>query len=359
MPSAPARRAARRAVRPLRHRCAPFSRPAGLAAWLLALVALRALTGCGRSCQQDALSEGEWLTVAVTPWPGSLPVYVAQEQGYFEAEDLHVTLRDVPSGHLGLEAVLQGTAAFATAGDTPIAWAAVERQPVAVVATVAAVDRPIRIVARRDRGIAAAGDLQGRRIGLVRGTTADFFLHVYLGVSGIDPAAVRVVDLAPEEVVAALVDGRVDAVSTWSPHALALADTLGENGVSLSDPSLYRMTWNLVSRQDLVSAHPERVQRLLRALARATAFVAGNPSAARGAGAARCGLDPSVLEREWGDYAYAVGLDQGLILNLEDQARWMSRGRPGSPQTLPNVLDVVHAGALKAVRPEAVRIAGR
>lgn len=315
--------------------------------------------GCTREGSQEASRKHEKIIMAVTPWPGSAPLYVAHEKGYFREEGLDVTFHSYISGHLGLDAVLSAKADLATVGDTPIARAAIEGKPVMVISTLCDVDRAIVIVARRDRGISAAKDLVGKKVGVVKGTTADFFLNIFLTTSYISPRDVRIINLAADDVVDALVRGEVDAVSTWSPHTILAADRLGDNAVILDDPSIYRMTWNLLSSREFVGTHAERIRKVLAAIVRANEFIRERPGDTKTLCSKYIGAEPSIDEREWETYKFAAALDESLLLNLEDQARWMIKSGASGRGTMPNFMDYIYADGLKAVQPEAVGITVR
>jgi NitT/TauT family transport system substrate-binding protein len=328
---------------------------------LLIVVAfvISGIAGCTPKEEQSASKQLEKITIAVTPWPASAPIYVAHEKGYFRDEGLDVTLHSYISGHLGLDAVLSGKVDLATCGDTPIARAVADGKPVAVVATIAEIDRAIRIIARKDRAISRPNDLRGKKIGLVRGTTADFFLHTYLAVAYIDPKDVRVVNVATDKLVDALLKGEVDAVSTWSPFTLVLLERLGSNALVLDQPNIYIMTWNIAVTQRFAKNSPERIKKFLRAIVRANRFIKEHPDEARTISAKHIGTDSPLYEREWSDYDFAAKLGQSLILNLEDQARWMINEEVGSDRKFPDFMDFIYTDILKAVRPGAVTIAGR
>jgi ABC-type nitrate/sulfonate/bicarbonate transport system substrate-binding protein len=325
---------------------------------VLALFAimLAGMAGCSRN--EDA-KDVDKLTLAVTPWPASGALYVAQEKGYFRNEGLDVALHPYVSGHLGLDAVLTGKAELATAGETPIAMAAVEGKPLSVVATICEIDRAILIIARKDRGISGPHDLRGRRVGVVEGTTADFFLHIYLITSYVDPKDVTMVPIVADRMADVLLNGEVDAVSTWTPHTIILQDRLGSNAIVLHDSSIYTMTWNLVAAQDFVKTHPGRIVKFLRAVVRANGFIREKPEEAKAVVAAAIGAKSPLFNKEWKDFKFDTVLEQSLIVNLEDQARWFRRRSSSSSTTLPDFTRFIHTDGLKAVRPEAVVISDR
>lgn len=323
---------------------------------LLCLSALGLVASCGR--RQCALKH-EKIRLAVNDWAPSAPLYVADEKGYFKDEGLDVTFQSYASGYLAYVATMSGRADFATVADTPIANAAVRGEPFTVVATISQIGSPDSIVARKDRGILTDADLKGKRIGVAKGTSAEFFLHVYLTTRYISPKEVRIVGLPADKVVDALVNGSVDAVCTWTQYTVVLQRKLGAKTLLLNDPDIYTMSWNIAATRQFVGSHPESVKKLLRALLRAEKFIKEHPLEARSITAKRTTTDARELEKRWSNYTFETALDQSLILNVEDQARWVLGKEPSSKGKAPNLLDFVYADGLKAVRPEAVTITGK
>jgi len=52
----------------------------------------------------------------------SIPVYIAQEQGYFAYEGLDITIQEYPSGKLATQAMLAGEMDISTVADMPIVY---------------------------------------------------------------------------------------------------------------------------------------------------------------------------------------------------------------------------------------------
>ncbi len=323
----------------------------------LMLVAVIVLTGGG--CGEATPRPAERTTIAVVPSLFAVPLYVAYDKGYFSDEGLDVNLQSYASGPQALDALFSGRADFATAADTPMARAAVDGKPMAVIATIAENDQAVLVVARKDRGISGVEDLRGKRVGLALGTAAEFFLHIFLTTSYVSPRDVQTVNIAADEVVDALVKGEVDAVSTWAPYTLVLQDQLGPNAVVLGAPGIYAMNASVTVRHDFAANNPERIKGFLRAILRSNTFIREHPDEARVITAKYMAEDSSLYAREWNDYSFVAELDQSLILNLEGQARWMIRGEAGGVRRTPNFLDFIYADGLKAVQPGAVTVPGK
>jgi len=322
------------------------------------LFAIALLAGCQSGPERSASSARKQVTIAVSPLLGSTAIYVADEKGYFRQEGLDATLQRHASGQMSLQAVLSGKADFAAVAETPIAYAAVEGKPLAVVATIAEIDRAALIVARKDRGISQGVDLKGKKVGVAPGTSGDFFLHIYLMTSYIDPKQVSTVNLPSEQIVNALLSGKVDAVSTWSPLTMALQEKLGGNAVLLDEPGLYTLTWNLVVTRDLARRDPDSIVRVLRAIVRANRFIAERPGEAQAITARNIGTEVADVAKEWADCKPTASLDQSLILDLEDQARWIVK-REAVGIEVPNFLDFIDTTGLRVVVPDAVQIVER
>jgi len=196
----------------------------------------------------------------------------------------------------------------------------------------------------------------GRRIGVTTGTAAEFFLAAFLATRGIAPDEVELVDLPTEAVGPALRAGdAVDAVCTWSPHTQRLQDAMGDSLVVFDDPNLYTMTWNLVARPTLCD-EPERLGRLLEAIERGNGYVEANPEAAQDLVAGATGLPVAIVRDSWAACKFRLTLTQSLLVNLEDQARWLLAAQGTPEAAVPNFLDRICAGPLQRVQPAVVEI---
>ena len=330
-----------------------------LAAFSIFVLGLFVMVPYDTAQAQTKAGAYEKMEVGVSPWPGCAALFIAREKDWFREEGLDVSFHTYPSGHLALAEALRGKVDFATEADTPIARAAVESKPVAVVATIAEIKDGILIIARKDRGVSTPFDLAGKTIGVTRGSSAEFFLHIFLTTSYVDPAEVRIVNVDPDHIVESLLNGEVDAVSTWAPQTFILQKKLGENSAVLGDPSIYTMTWNIASSQGFVEGHPDRVKKFLRAVVKANEFIEEHPAEALAITSRHIGAKSPLLKDEWRGYNFTVKLDQSLILNLEDQARWMIKNDGDSDKKPPDFLKLINTDGLKAVLPEAVTIVGR
>lgn len=324
---------------------------------LLAIIAI-ALSGYFWSSSQFQKPAGppEKLVIAGGNQPNNGSVYVALAKGYFAHEGLDVTFHPYPSGKDALNSVLEGKADMAIPAETPIMFSGLRGEKLAVVATIAASDKIPAIIARKDRGISSPGDLKGKKTGVYLGTTSQFFLDIWLTSHRIPREGVRVVNLKPEEMVDALVNGDVDAISIWNPQAHRAQKELGANAVAFYGEGIYRITFGLVAAPSLVKEKPETVKRVLRALVRASNFMAQNREESIRIAAEQTKTDKVAIGDVWNDYSFAVTLDQSFLTALEDEARWAIKNKLTEATQVPNYLNFIYLDGLKAVRPEGVTI---
>ncbi|MEW5745317.1 MAG: ABC transporter substrate-binding protein [Nitrospirota bacterium] len=327
---------------------------------LLVVMGMAGLSGCSRERERTPSPGQRATTIAVVPIPHAAPLYIAYQKGYFKDEGLKVVLRTFETGKGALDAALRGHADLATVAETPIARAAVEGKSVFVIATLSDSDRATMIIARRDRGISSPADLRGKKIGVSLGTNSEFFLYIYLTLHHVAQDEITIVDLRPAEIAGALTRGEVDAVSVWLPHTAQLRNMLGSNALALHDPDIYTMTLNLAGPREFILKNPEAINRLLRALVKATRFIRESPDEARTITARCTGLSPSVIDEAWNDFNFAVELDQSLLVSLEDQAAWLlGKKSGGTGRGVPNFLDTLYPAALEKIDPSMVTVTHR
>jgi ABC-type nitrate/sulfonate/bicarbonate transport system substrate-binding protein len=313
------------------------------------------LAAC-RNPPEKSAGPPEKITIAYAESTGVALVHIAIAKGFFTEEWLDATSQPHASGKLALDAVIGGKADLATASDTPIMFAVMDGKQITTIAVIATSNRNTAILARKDRGISKPDDLKGKTIGIVRGTVGDFFADIFLINHGIDRKKVTIIDLQSDEIVSALVTGRVDAVSIWQPILLKLQKELGNKGQSLYGETFYTSAICVTALPDFVRQHSEAVRKFLRALIRAEIYAKQHPEESRRLVAKFVRTDAALLDGIWDVYNYRVILDQAFLVDLEDQTRWAMKYRLTARRNMPNYLDFIDVDGLRAVKPEAVRI---
>lgn len=310
----------------------------------------------GAQSARESRVPPEKLTIAISTSLNPALVKIAEARSFLRDEGLDTTLLIHTSGKAALQSLLEGKADLATVAETPLMFAIMKGAKLSIIATIQTATRNQAIVARKDKGITSAADLKGRRIGVTLGTTADYFLDTYLVVQGMARSEVEFVNLKPEEMNDALMQGRVDAVSVWNPWVANLAKALGESGITFHNEKNYTEAFNAVSTAAFTERSPETVLRFLRALVRAEAFVAANPAESQEIMSQFSHIDRDLLSGIWNDFQFNLSLTQSLLFTLEDEARWAMRSRLVAEREMADFFDSFYTGGLQTVKPASIRI---
>jgi NitT/TauT family transport system substrate-binding protein len=321
---------------------------------LLILSLLLSITSCKK--WNKSADPPEKITIAYSTAPNAILVYIAFAKGYFAEEGLDATPQPYAFGKLALDAVIDGRADLGTSADTPIVFAVMNGKRITTLAVIQTTNMDNAMVARQDCGITRPSDLKGKKIGVTLGTNADFFADAFLLAHGIDRKEVKIIDMKPDDMAAALGVGIVDAVSTFNPTLSMLKKELGNKGTVFFGESIYTENFCIAAMQDYVTKHPETVKKVLQALIKAQTFVQQNPEEARRLVADFIKMDKVLLDEIWPTFSTKITLDQALLVDFEDQTRWAMKGRSTSRKDMPNYLDFIYSDGLLAVKPSAVRI---
>ena len=305
---------------------------------------------CGAPLAESVLSVG------VPRSPLSLPLYVAESEGMFEDAGLRVNVIECPTGQRCMKMVLEGAADVATVGDTPIVFNSFSSSDFVVIGTIASTSGDLKLMVRRDTGITAPAALAGHKIGIVSGSTSQYFLDSFLLTHGVDPQLVTMVPLQPDAMLEALQSRRVDGVSIWEPHGYRIIGAMKSGLLLLPSEGIYSVTFNLVAHRRLVGVRDADLSRLLQAVEQAERFISAHPERAKAILRRRLGADDAFVQWVWPQQVFRLSLDQALLKTLESEARWALREghvKGGAP---PNFLPFLHRAPLKAVNPTAVGI---
>ena len=240
------------------------------------------------AAKQDAARYSELITIGTETWPGYLPLYVAQANGYFRDEGLNVAVkRYIGLGELSKDYVAGKMQARANLTFDAVTerLQGVQHRAVLVIDYSNGSDA---ILARG--GIKGVVDFIGKRVGYEANTLEEFFLTWALNQYGLSLRDIVSVHGDPEKMMSMLESGQVDVAVSHEPF---LSKTLraGKAHVvysSVDAPGL--ITDILTIRTDFIESHPEAVQGLLRAYFRGLDFWKEHP---REAGV--------ILAREFGD----------------------------------------------------------
>jgi NitT/TauT family transport system substrate-binding protein len=264
-------------------------------------------------------------------------------------------MTEYDSGVSAVNNLIEGKVEIATAADSVLVSNILDAPDLMILGVIDAVE-DIRVIGRKDHGVHQLSDLKGKRIGLMRKSSSEFFLDRLLAMEGIPSQDVKIFNLSPSQQVEAITRGELDAVVIWQPFNRQILQALGTNAVIFSAQSKQDFYWLLISKNKLIHEQPEVVRRFLSALLMAENFVKGNETESKKIAMRRLGFDMPYLESIWKNNKFNVSLPQGLLLTMEDQARWLISSGLTKKTEIPDFLDFVYMQGLETLKPEAVSI---
>ncbi len=319
------------------------------------LLLVFSIMGCQKSSSRKE-GQPRDITLAYTTQHDCVLVHVAMAKGYFAQEGLHVRPMLHAFGKAALDSVIEGKADLATVAETPVMFAVLNGEPIAIVASIFSSNKNNAIVADKERGISVPRDLRGKRIGFTPGTTSEFFLDSFLTANNIGRHDVTLLRLNPDEMGDAITANRVDAVSTWNPALATIIGGLGTKGTTFFDFDLYHERFVLAGRQEYVQKNAGTVQSVLRAIIRAEQFAAEHTEEAQAVAASSLKMDRELMRALWSESEFRVTLDQALLITLEDETRWAIKNHMTTCAGMPNYLGYIYFDGLETVNPDAVTI---
>ncbi|NEZ03761.1 ABC transporter substrate-binding protein [Wenzhouxiangella sp. XN201] len=306
--------------------------------------------------------------IASAVYLGDVPTIVADEYGLFADQGIQVEVTHHDSGVTSMAKLRAGEADFALMALTPLVLDRLADEnpggpddPVVLASLVHSMGL-LQIVTTSESGIRQPADFRGRRIAVDRGTNSEFVWWLYEQYHGIDRASIELVDLSFADMSDALIAGRIDAAVLVEPRVSTLDARLKEDSrpqaVHFHVNNLYIGKWILVTTRHTVENRPDLSRNMLAAYQAAIDFVDREPNDAIAAFNRRMGVAEGLLAGHWDALDYNLTLDWGLIADFQKQFLWaqaVGYDNAGGPL---RILDLIEAGPLRDVRPDAVGIPG-
>ena len=323
------------------------------------LIIIVAILICGlvfMSCKSDKMGDREKVKVGISKSFLSIPVYIAQKQGFFSDEGLDVTLKEYSSGKKATQALFSGEVAISTVADMPVVLGSFKREDFCIIATFSHSFHMVKIIGRKDSGIKKEVDLKGKKVGVNRGTSSHFFLAVFLIHNRLSISDVEMINIKTVDLPAALKNNEVDAISVWQPYTQTAMQLLGDNAVELPSSENYRTTFSFAVMKMFAKEHPESLQKFLRAIDKAAAFIRNDREKAQEIIAKSFNLDKNGVNAIWDDFVFKVSLDQSLLVSWDNIARWAIKNKLVNKKKIPNYLNYICLDTLEAVKPNSITI---
>ncbi|WP_337110063.1 ABC transporter substrate-binding protein [Prescottella equi] len=218
------------------------------------------------------------LTLSIPPVGDSLPVYVAQEKGYFADNGLEVELAPAANGATTINALISGSTDLALVSYPSMIKAVDSNLPVTIAAT--AIDGTNEyksgIYVPSGSPVTTAADLLGKKVATPSlGSVGDIFLRGVLADQGQDYTKVHFVELPQANMAVALKAGDVDAAFITEPTLSSATKTLDLRAINYQNgpQGLF------ATSKQTIEGNPDAIRGFRAALARAIEDIEADPHA--------------------------------------------------------------------------------
>lgn len=281
--------------------------------------------GLGLMWLGDADREARSVRIGFINIAASLPLFIAEENGFFLDEDITVETYSIANSNQLVDGILADNLDLFVESSAAPVLAADIRSPGAMkifaVSSITSEDPFDAILVRDDASIDSLEDLEGTSIGVFPGSTATNLLKKFLGDLGIDVGRIAFLPIPPQSQLAALQEGSIAALHAYEPTtavALSTGDIrklYGSVYAEMLEPNPQGVA---VVSTEFAGRSPDMAASTIRALERAMTFMRENDAESRTILSSRLGLSEAAADSMI--FLYMVGHDDISAASLQSYA---------------------------------------
>lgn len=314
------------------------------------LILIAALTSC-----TDRTESRQKVRIASVPAIVEAPTHIAYHNGYFKQEGLAVDLSINPDGKTSLNQLLNGEVDIAAVTGTPVVYSSLKGNKFVIFGNVDH-SKIHFVVARKDRGIKSIADLKSRKVAVMLGTSGQFFMDSLLTLNHLAPEDLEIINMNAPAQVDAFINGDVDAIFCWVPFPFQALQALGDNATVLPSNFVRPGSWVLVATKDYINKNPSIPSKILKGLFSAQEFITQNREEAFAVYSKISGVNSQINKDLFNRMEFGLSLGHNLLLDLEEQARWIIKNGYTDATEVPNYLNYLDIRPMQAVKPEAATL---
>jgi ABC-type nitrate/sulfonate/bicarbonate transport system substrate-binding protein len=208
--------------------------------------------------------------IGTTPHFGN--IIVGADKGFFEKEGLPVKITNFASGSTAADAFKTGKGSVIVAGDLPTIrlW----QQNFIGIAPQAHYNTLSVIVARNS--IKSPADMKGKKVGVLIGSTSEFFIKLYLARGGMKPTDIDMINLRPAEMVTGLARGDIDAFVIWQPFGWRAVAAVKDTHIVTTAKEYFEEWEAITTSKEYAADHEAELGAFLRGLDAAGKWIPDN-----------------------------------------------------------------------------------
>jgi ABC-type nitrate/sulfonate/bicarbonate transport system substrate-binding protein len=235
-------------------------------------------------------NEAKILNVGVVPIAVALPLYVANDEGYFKEEGFNAQLTKMGSSNELANALTSGqldVAVIATNAMLDASYVSKKKPQLIITNPYSNSEGNITdyLLVKDTIKIKKIQDLKGKKIGVFPGSVIKVFCNLIFAKYGLNKDDYQLIELAPKDWAVALQTNQIDALSALEPNAsqlmtdkIAFPIVKGLYAVLMPDVPL---SGHWISEKFIKSNNKEKTEAIVRAIDKAVKFINENPEKAK------------------------------------------------------------------------------
>lgn len=236
------------------------------------------LISCSNGGKETEVKKTAKIRVGYMPdFSGTSAAAIALEKGFFEEENLDVSLIRFLDGPSEIDAMLLNNLEFAYIGHGAHTLAIYGKVNVLFPNSLS---KSEQIIARAQSQINTVSDLRGKTVGTQFGTSSEILLDLALRTLGIDRAELNIVNMDGPTIVSSISNKEIDAAAVQAPYTFNILKNLGNDvktiatTIDYSDVGAFPSSW--IVTPEYQAKNPDIVNRFSRAILKAMNYRSNN-----------------------------------------------------------------------------------
>ncbi|MDF2935692.1 MAG: taurine transporter substrate-binding protein [Paenibacillaceae bacterium] len=282
----------------------------GLLAGALALVLTAQLTACGEAKPASGAAKPEAVTIGFQDIPND--EIVAKVKGWYESElGVKVNFKKFDSGRDVNNAFASKSIDIGLLGSTPASVGIATGLEYEVFWIHDVIGAAESLAVKNSAKVNSVKELAGKKVAVPFSSTAHYSLLNALKLEGVKAADVKILDMQPNDILAAWQRGDIDAAYVWNPvlgKLLADGKVLTDSG-KLAEKGIVTADVGVVSK-DFAGKYPDLVASYIKIQQKAYDLYKSKPDEAAEALAKGLGIDKAEALKQTNDLIWLSGKEQ-------------------------------------------------
>lgn len=260
--------------------------------------------------------------IGVSQTPLSAPFIIAKELGFLSDGKLNIELVPCFGGVKCTAMLIAGEVKYATSSESVVMFESFKGSNLALLASFVSSDGDVKLLTPSVLNINQVSDLSGKRIGVVKASSSEFYLDSVLSANNQKHLNFEKVYLNATDMVNALQTSQVDAISVWEPFGYQAHIEFNSQINDLGIKGVYELAFNLISLKQYFDSADDEAMRIIEVLDKAIEWINHNPDEAIQILSRSLDVKSGQLLWSWNHYVFRLSLGNSLLYSLQLQSRW-------------------------------------